>query len=480
MTPSLMNLASPSSPARTGRPLRAAAARRASQALRSGAPLGMPRDAWAADALACALDLLLTHRGRPTALVDAVLARYPDHVDAHRIRAGLIVAGGNLTARAELAASLAVIATARPDAAHADRRHAAAAEAWLQGCPDRSLDGYGALIIEQPHDLLALLVAHALDFRLGRRRMLRDRVAQILPAWRAGMPGHASVLAMYAFGLAENHELRRAESVARRALAVDATHPGAVHVVAHVMDMQGRSAEGLAFMQSHEEACLAPTGFGVHLDWHRALFHLDLDDAAAALAVYDRRAADPTSIGASVLADASALLWRLSLDGIDVGGRWRELADRWQQQRLAGAGMFVATHAMMAFAATGRADAAARVLEDLRSDAAHRLHPEGQLAAPLCDALMAFGAGRYDACARLLGAVRDIAHRCGGSLAQCDVVQRTHTEAALRAGDTPLARALVAERAAQRPASRHTRRLRRRLRRLSAPHASASITSSRP
>jgi hypothetical protein len=56
-----------------------------------------------------------------------------------------------------------------------------------------------------------------------------------------------------------------------------------------------------------------------------------------------------------------------------------------------------------------------------------------------------------------------IAHRCGGSLAQCDLIHLTLTEAALRARKAQLARALVAERAAQKPASRLNRRLQQRL-----------------
>jgi hypothetical protein len=62
--------------------------------------------------------------------------------------------------------------------------------------------------------------------------------------------------------------------------------------------------------------------------------------------------------------------------------------------------------------------------------------------------------------------VLHLAHRCGGSLAQCDVVHLTYTEAALRARDLRLARALVAERAARRPASRISQLLLARLRAL--------------
>jgi hypothetical protein len=69
--------------------------------------------------------------------------------------------------------------------------------------------------------------------------MLRNRVAQVLPEWDEAAPGYASVLALYAFGFEENGQYRRAETMARRALALDSRHPGAIHVVAHVMEMQG-------------------------------------------------------------------------------------------------------------------------------------------------------------------------------------------------------------------------------------------------
>ena len=54
---------------------------------------------------------------------------------------------------------------------------------------------------------------------------------------------------------------------------------------------------------------------------------------------------------------------------------------------------------------------------------------------------------------RLLRAVRNIAHRFGGSHAQRDVIDLTLIEAALRSGQHALAAALSAERAAMRPTS---------------------------
>jgi hypothetical protein len=168
-----------------------------------------------------ALELLLTHRGNPSVEVDRVLADEPHCVVGHCLRIALIVRADDATARSMLAASVAAIEAACPDTDDPAHRHAAAARAWVEGDSALAVERYGAIVIDRPRDILALVVAHALDFRLGRRRMLRDRIAQVLPEWEAAVPGYASVLTMHAFGLEENGQYRRAEKVARRALALD-------------------------------------------------------------------------------------------------------------------------------------------------------------------------------------------------------------------------------------------------------------------
>jgi tetratricopeptide (TPR) repeat protein len=413
-----------------------------------------------------ALELLLTHRGNPSAEVDRVLADDPQCVFGHCLRAALIVCADATGARSSLAASVAAIEAACPDMHDPARRHAAAAGAWLDGDSALAVERYGAIVIDRPRDILALVVAHTLDFRLGRRRMMRDRIAQVLPEWEAAVPGYASVLAMYAFALEENGQYRRAEKMARRAFALDPRHPGAIHVIAHVMEMQGRAREGVAFLAATESAWVEGTGFSVHLAWHRTLFHLDSNNPEPALAIYDTQIANARALGMSVLADASALLWRLQLRNIEVSGRWRVLADRWEMQTLAGARPFYVVHAMMAFAAAGRTAAAARVFAALLhtdTSGAWSSLPEEALAPPFCEALLAFARSDYAACVEWLTRVRHIAHRCGGSLAQCDLIHLTFTEAALRARKSRLARALVAERAEKKPASRHNRLLQQRL-----------------
>jgi hypothetical protein len=113
-----------------------------------------------------ALELLLTHRGNPSAEVDRVLANDPQCVFAHCLCTALIVCADEVAARSSLAA--AAIEAACPDVHDPARRHAAAARAWLKGGAALAVEHYGAIVINWPRDILALVVAHALDFRLGR------------------------------------------------------------------------------------------------------------------------------------------------------------------------------------------------------------------------------------------------------------------------------------------------------------------------
>ena len=412
------------------------------------------------------LEALLTNRGNPSRDVDRVLAGDPQFIFGHCLRVAIVVRADDIAARSKLAASVAALEAICPDIGDPARCHAAAARAWLDGDQALAAERYGAIVIDWPRDILALVVAHALDFRLGQRRMLRDRVAEVLPEWEAAFPGYASVLAMYAFGLEENGQYRRAEKIARRALALDPRHPGVIHVIAHVMEMQGRAREGLEFLAATESAWMDTTSISVHLAWHRALFHLDADDPASALAVYDAQIAKTHAPEMSELADASALLWRLHLRNIRVGERWQALANSWEMQTLTDVRPFYIVHAMMAFAAAGRDAAAQRMFNDLsqvETRGASTLYAESALIRPLCKALLAFAYGDYAGCVELLVHVRHIAHRCGGSLAQCDLVHLTVTEAALRARKGNLARALVAERTEQKPTSRFNQQLQRRL-----------------
>jgi hypothetical protein len=154
------------------------------------------------------------------------------------------------------------------------------------------------------------------------------------------------------------------------------------------------------------------------------------------------------------LIDASALLWRMRLAGRDVGDRFDALADDWRARVEDGYLVFGDVHAMMAFAGAGR-DADARALlasvERHARDAGSNGRMIREVGLPVCRALYAFAHGDHAAAVEHLLPVREVAVRFGGSNAQRDVLSLTLLEAALRGGQTSVARALASERTRLRP-----------------------------
>ncbi len=134
-----------------------------------------------------------------------------------------------------------------------ERAHAAAGRAWLEGDFHRAVALYGDILLDHPRDLLALQTAHVGDFLLGQSQMLRDRVAQVLPHWNADVPGYGYVLGMYAFGLEEMNLYDRAEETGRRALQLDPRDPWSVHAVTHVMEMRGRTSDGIRWLNGRRD-----------------------------------------------------------------------------------------------------------------------------------------------------------------------------------------------------------------------------------
>ncbi|WP_068809175.1 tetratricopeptide repeat protein [Thauera phenolivorans] len=419
--------------------------------------LGLPLTGADADALADyrhALRQFQCYIEDPVASVDAALARRPDFVMAHVLKAWLHLLGTEPAAIA--VARDCHAAAARLPASARERGHLAAIGALLEGRWRRAGRILEDVAIDHPADVLALQAGHLVDFYVGDARMLRDRIARALPAWSTSMAGHHALLGMHAFGLEETGDYARAEAQGRIAVEREPRDGWAWHAVTHVMEMQGREREGIAWLRADPAGWSADSFFQVHNWWHLALFHLELGEIDEVLALFDGPIHGARSTVALDLVDAASLLWRLQLRGTDLGVRWQTVADGWTP--LAGAGNYAFNdlHAAMAFVGAGRADA----LEAVISAQQAAMAGEGDNAAftravghPLVLAIRDFGAGRYAECAERIRDVRGIAHRFGGSHAQRSVLDLTLLEAALRGGQQALARALAAERLALRPHS---------------------------
>jgi tetratricopeptide (TPR) repeat protein len=410
----------------------------------------------ALDCFETALDRAHSYFGDPFAPVDAAFAHDPDLVMGHCFKAGLMCMATEKGAEPALRDSVSAAEKLWDKANPRERGHIAAARNWLAGDLTRAVEQWGGVALDHPHDSLAIQLAHVGDFFLGQSQMLRDRIARVLPHWNESVPGYGYIVGMHAFGLEETNLYGRAEEAGRRALSLNPRDPWAVHAVAHVMEMESRLADGIDWLTARRDDWAPDNMFAFHNWWHLALYHLDLEQYDRALELYDTAIRPKPSAVALEMLDAAALLWRLTLRGVDVGARWAELADAYAPMAEDAYYAFNDAHAMMAFTGAGRDAEAKRLLAALEARMAGggaNAMMTRDVGLPLARAIRAFARGDYAAVVDLLGPVRLAAHRFGGSHAQRDVVTLTLIEAAIRGGQGALARGLTAERADLKPRS---------------------------
>lgn len=410
-----------------------------------------------------ALLLIRLYEGDPIAALDAALDDDPDFTMAWAARAAVLVQQADKAYDAEAERSLrAGFASGGNDA---ERMHLAAARDWLEGRLHKAVTGFARIALENPRDLLALQSAHVGCFFVGRQAELRDWPLQALRAFGREDDGRHAVLGMAAFGLEECGDFARAEDMGSEAVALEPRDGWAVHAVAHVHEMRGDTDRGIPWLRGNIQAMGPENGFSYHNWWHLALLHLDRNDHAEALSLYDSRVR-PVADGKVLMEwiDASALLWRLHLDGVDTGNRFAALADCWADVTADGYYAFNDLHALMAFIGAGRMADTERIVEAVRRSAAgsdDNGHMAREVGLPLAEGFLAFANGRHDVAVDNILAVRGIGQRLGGSHAQRDLLSLTALHAARRGGMRQLAEALVAERLAHKPASPWAKRLQR-------------------
>ncbi len=339
-----------------------------------------------------------------------------------------------------------------------EQRHAAALQAWLADDLNGAASHWEAILIDHPRDLLAAKLAHFMHFYLGDSISIRDSIARVLPAWSEQDAAYGYLLSMYAFGLEEAGDYAQAETYGRQAVAMNNNDIWGIHAVAHVLEMQDRSQEGIDWVSDLRPHWSAGNNFRYHVAWHGALFHVDRGEPEVALQRYDETVWDPESNEYLDLCNDASLLLRLEMAGVDTGQRWRELAEvvsKHTQQHIFN---FIDPHYVAALAAGNELEAAEAFVDALRAELATDWNPQdtylqvaSHIGLTLAKAMIAYQQGDHGRVVELLLPVRYRVQRIGGSHAQRDLFAQVLIDAALQSNQHALARSLLAERSALRP-----------------------------
>lgn len=323
-----------------------------------------------------------------------------------------------------------------------EQAHVAALDAWISGDLDHALGIWEEILREYPRDVLAFRLAHFNNFWLGRPADMRASVERVMRKWSSEFAGYGTVLSCHCFAHEECGDYASAEPSGRAAIEIDPGDVWGAHAVAHIMEMQGRHAEGIAWLDELERHWQGGNNLLHHLWWHRALFHLERREFDAALDLYDKRfrnlASPLTQAQPDLYIDvqnAASMLFRLDLLGLDVGNRWAEIADKAEARIGDCLSAFTLPHWMMALAAAGREDAARRMLDAISAGEGQGTvaHIVSRVALPVCEAVLAHRRGEH---ARAVGLMRPVLgdmYKLGGSHAQQDVLMQLFLDCAVRA-----------------------------------------------
>lgn len=408
-------------------------------------------EAWNATQMA-----FLSHGATTPDHLGTTLASDPDFALAHAVKGMflLLLGRGELVQTAREAYASAKASDAGRPVSARERAFISALEVWLGGQLSKAVAILDNVLVTAPEDMLALKITHAVRFVLGDAQGMRRSIETVMPAYGQDHAGRGYLMGCHAFSLEETGEYGRAAAAGSAALEICPDDAWGLHAVAHVYDMIGSPEKGLRWLSGREAAWAHCNNFRYHVWWHKALMHLDLGQTDVVLDLYDTLIRADHTDDYRDISNATSLLMRLELEGIDVGHRWDELAETSATRTNDGQLIFADLHYLLALIGGRKEDATTTLVARIAADGARSsTEVEMRMANPgvaAAQGLEAFGEGDYNAAFRDLSSARRHMQLAGGSHAQRDVFERLTIDAGIRAGAMKGALGILDERTTRR------------------------------
>lgn len=316
------------------------------------------------------------------------------------------------------------------------------ADAWVRDDIMMAIDQCEGVLDEYPTDLATLKLAQYFLLNHG------DNLHMLRLAMKCHDVNQASAYmhGMTAFAYEQCHRLNDAEAAARDGLAIDPDEPWCHHALAHVFLTQGRTEEGIAFLEKVAPSWGELNSFiYTHNYWHLGLFYIAQGRLEAALELYDDHLWGREKTYSQDQIGAASFLARLEFAGADTGDRWEELG-----AYIAGRGPdtvqpFLSLQYVYALAASERPEldllmAAIRRRADFDGDGPHAWR---DVALPGAQALTAFAHGDFARCADQLETTLPRMTMIGGSHAQRELFELFYLYALIRGGEDSKAQQIL-------------------------------------
>jgi tetratricopeptide (TPR) repeat protein len=379
--------------------------------------------------------------------MDALLEEHPDFTLANVLKGYSLMSEGSFrlqpTARGFLERADALPANPR------EALHREALRGWIDGDLERRAAALEQILLAWPLDLLAYRQHTGTLFWTGAKAHQAEVSMGVASHWSKDVPGYAHFLSSHGFSLEEVGLYEVAERCSRAALAINPQDLWALHGVSHVLEMQGRSAEGVELLTEARRFLDDYNLFRGHLWWHLSLFLFSQGRFDEALVLFDTEIYPKSSTFYLDVQNGVSLLARLEFQGVDVGlERWQRLGEAATKSAADCTLWFTAMHYVMAQARNGdraRLQSTYAFLAESGKTSSQAL-----LALELSKAAVDFCEGKPQESLAQMLALRQRHNQLGASHAQQDLYDQIMVTAAMQLGDLPRVRQLLKARLATR------------------------------
>jgi hypothetical protein len=260
--------------------------------------------------------------------------------------------------------------------------------------------------------------------RKGREQELRDLMDELAPHYGE----EPWFMVQHAFAQVETGDTEIARNTVERAMALDPDSGFGAHVKAHVHYEAGEKEDGLKFLQQWLPGYAREALLHCHLNWHVALWQLELGQHEDAMRTYLKNVHPGGAWGPpiNVFTDAASFLWRAELAGAKrETERWYEVKEYGDKNFPAAGLAFADVHRALAYAATADEIALETLLGELRDRQEAGRLLAGPIALHLAEAFGAFAKQDFQKAVALIAPHMLEHERIGGSRAQRRLIDLT-------------------------------------------------------
>jgi tetratricopeptide (TPR) repeat protein len=358
---------------------------------------------------------------------DRAIAADPGFALAHAAKAHALLERGDVAAaRGSIAAANALVAglPAR------ESNHIAFFAMLVAGDTEAALAALPAHLNAWPCDAMVLGTTAFTNGligssgRAGQKRTLLDVLDRLAPRYGDDW----WFIAHHGMALSENGQHAAARPKIDRSFVQNPANPWAAHARAHLSYEEGEPDAARAFLASWLTTYPRNGALYSHLNWHLALAHLEVGDAAAASRLFRDAFAPEVHSGSprGKLNDAVSFLWRCELAGHPRDtGAWRVVHEFANSAFPHAGAAFSDMHIALAQVVAG--DDARLAARAGRIDALARegRYPSGPCVPAVSHAFSAFERQNFSSVIDALEPIEDELERIGGSHAQLDLVRFT-------------------------------------------------------